>query len=63
MFPKTGHKTVEGGKASNESLDILDIPDRPNLVMAEILSGFASMLRLVMMYPRSLPRGTQRCIF
>jgi hypothetical protein len=31
--------------------------------MAEILSGFASMPRLVMMYPRSLPWGTPKVHF
>jgi hypothetical protein len=32
-------------------------------VMAEILSGFNLMPHLVMMYPRSLPRGTQKVHF
>jgi hypothetical protein len=31
--------------------------------MAEILSGFASMLCLVMMYPRRLPQGTLKVHF
>jgi hypothetical protein len=35
----------------------------PISVMAEILLGFATMPRLVLMYPRSLPRGTPKVHF
>jgi hypothetical protein len=35
----------------------LTLPTWPILSVAEILSGFASMPRLVMMYPKSLPWG------
>jgi hypothetical protein len=53
----------EGREASHMSLDILDVPDLAYFAMAEILLGFASIPRLVMMYPRSLPRETQKVHF